>query len=350
MSNASVDGDDKITGLKPEEIHGIQLIYTVDVTKPTFTKEVKVFAARDAYVWPSDRPAGNGERVGTFPLNYPLTRTASGTYEYRYRICEDTFASLDRGTQSQWVTLIDHAFMQWQLATDGLVRMVEEAGDCADYSPFVTHVVSEITPMLPATSSADRDRIAGHVTAMVIAFRTVGLIDLVNFERHSLAQPIQDDISRNEIIMVDDTNLAIDFITTRVLTEFSKDLGFAQCDGGCANRSDYNGGSTTDIFLKRNTHDKMADGDLIIQTGNEEIVFNTCPNMGGNYNYPYSSLVHEAGHAVGIREGRDGTGQEAHHSNENIKSAIMSYGKDVPKCSPHPLDIMAIYAIYQSGP
>ena len=57
-----------ITGLLKEQIYAIQLRYEVTIG----AKTVKVFAARDAFVWPSLRPAGDGERVATFPLNYPL--------------------------------------------------------------------------------------------------------------------------------------------------------------------------------------------------------------------------------------------------------------------------------------
>ena len=330
---------DKDNGLTLFEVYAIQLRYEVDINGVTH----RVFAVRDVYVWPSNRAAGNGERVATFPLNYPLTRTASGTYEFRYRICEDTFNSLMNGTQLEWVTLINHAFMQWQLATDGLVTMVKEAGDCADYSPFVTHIANQITRML--TAGVDNDTIKGHVTGMIEEFRKNGLtVNSVGF--FDLHDSIDDDISRNEVIMVNDSDRAIKFLTIHVPHTFSTDIGLAECGTGCASRSNYNGGSTTDIFLQRSNHDN----DLIIKTGNEDIVFNTCPNMGGNYNYPYSSLVHEAGHALGIRGGKDGMGAEKEHPFEQILSAIMSYGRGEPLCSPHPLDVLAIFAIYQTGP
>ena len=57
---------------------------------------IPVYAARDAYAWPSDRAAGAGvditgvsyagERVGTFPLWPTATKTT-----YAYHICSDTF-------------------------------------------------------------------------------------------------------------------------------------------------------------------------------------------------------------------------------------------------------------------
>ena len=68
--------------------------------------------------------------------------------------------------------------------------------------------------------------------------------------------------------------------------------------------------------------------------------FNTC-------NTPhYSALVHEFGHALGIGGGRDGqNADETGHP--QIEDAAMSY-YPAPCCSPHPFDIMAIYALYQT--
>ncbi len=84
--------------------------------------------------------------------------------------------------------------------------------------------------------------------------------------------------------------------------------------------------------------------------------FNPCPNTNDDYNYSYSSLVHEAGHALGVRTGNDGAGQLIHHP--TIAGSVMSYeGRpqpdetvlhDDPDCSPHPADILAIFALYQT--
>lgn len=107
----------------------------------------------------------------------------------------------------------------------------------------------------------------------------------------------------------------------------------------------------SDIFLVQSVHDRKPDDSTrkhVDLAGVDRIAFNTCPNTGDNYNYPYSSLVHEAGHALGVGGGRDGVLQVKHHPNVHIKSAVMSYGRGEPQCSPHPLDTMAIFALYQS--
>ncbi len=82
--------------------------------------------------------------------------------------------------------------------------------------------------------------------------------------------------------------------------------------------------------------------------------FNPCPNTNDNYNNPYSSLVHEAGHALGIRAASKKAADSRLQGHPSITDSIMNYstvtGVVEPDCSPHPLDIMAIYTIYQTGP
>ncbi len=97
---------DTISGLTKETIYAIQLRYEK-------TGKSKVYAARDVYVWPSGRPAEGGERVATFPLNYPWPNKA-----YSYVICEDTFPI---GKRNEWKKFITHAISQWDLATKNLV-------------------------------------------------------------------------------------------------------------------------------------------------------------------------------------------------------------------------------------
>ena len=93
-----------ITGLQREEIYGIQLIYTVTRAGKT----ARVFAARDAYVWPSNSPPDDGDRVATIPLNY-----SRNDMTYSYRICEGTFSS-NVNEQKAWRDMIVHALDQWE--------------------------------------------------------------------------------------------------------------------------------------------------------------------------------------------------------------------------------------------
>ena len=65
-------------------------------------------------------------------------------------------------------------------------------------------------------------------------------------------------------------------------------------------------------------------------------------------------MVHEGGHALGITGGLDGghldDGQGRFHPRKTtVRDSVMSYGrKDSVSCSPSPLDVMAIYALYQN--
>ncbi len=83
--------------------------------------------------------------------------------------------------------------------------------------------------------------------------------------------------------------------------------------------------------------------------------FNPSLNMADPYNVPNSTLVHEAGHALGIRAASENAADPDFQDHPSIADSIMNYNQklmlfDEKDCSPHPLDIMAIYAIYQTGP
>ena len=68
------------------------------------------------------------------------------------------------------------------------------------------------------------------------------------------------------------------------------------------------------------------------------MTFNACPEPDSHFNYPYGLLVHEAGHALGVD----------HPDVNQFTDSIMNYIRNEPDCSPHPFDILAIYALYQT--
>ena len=106
--------------------------------------------------------------------------------------------------------------------------------------------------------------------------------------------------------------------------------------------------------------------------GSDKVSFNTCldnngmpnPNDNGGKFYAYATAMHEAGHALGLSN-FDYTnflttlgGQSYEVAHPTIPDAVMNYdsetegpartpGKHEPDCSPHPFDLLAIYALYQ---
>jgi len=166
-----------------------------------------------------------------------------------------------------------------------------------------------------------------------------------------------------------------------VFPGFSERLGIATCvfadpeenrgSTACANPRHENPeqGWVTDILLPWDRFkDDIAtmavpgglDADGGVTADRDDTPFNSCnaSTLGA-----YEVLVHEAGHVLGIRDARSlASGWEGnmwHHP--SVYESVMSYESpympkpgdassvlpDDPDCSPHPLDVMAIYAMYQ---
>ena len=103
--------------------------------------------------------------------------------------------------------------------------------------------------------------------------------------------------------------------------------------------------TTTDILLRHgalvgSTPPEIPGGNTAFDKS--DVRFNVCGTTSAD---PYEVLVHEAGHVLGIRDGESPAPvDDIHHP--PIPDSVMNY-IDEPDCSPHPFDIMAIYALYQ---
>ena len=333
-----------ITGLLREHIYAIQLRYQVTVGGRT----IKVFAGRDVFVWPSVRPAGNGERVATFPLNHPI-----GNKTYAYHICTDTFPAAGEfsgdpdepegpdSTRARASKFIQHALEQWESSTKlgpqrGLITMTYLGSDCANYLRFIDRILFELVSI----SDLSVDMIRSHVN---------GLID--NFD---LTEFTEQDRDRNEIIYVD---VSDDDESNLVFAEVSERIGLARCgvSGGpvaCFVPGSA-GNSTGDILLPERVYKTTHYFNWELP----RVVFNECDGAGPFVPNRYATIVHEAGHALGIRSGTTSEdqviralgiyhsdAQKIHHS-QVFDSTV---NEDSNPCSPTPLDVMAIYALYQS--
>ena len=338
-----------IDSLSSGRVYAVQLIYRED---PGTSADTEVFAARDAYVWPSLSSAiaagsESAARIAGFPMQLPLPSTT-----YEYRICADTFpkgpSSNPDEIRNKWKALIQHAFEQWEVSTDGLVTMNYNSNDCTDYTPLIRRII----------------RFIDNYSGTDLAADVVGLVMSLQLNT-SLITALDSRI--NEVIMFDDRDatrsdrylLNLNFTTPfnrhprpdeiqRQFSEIAAAFGQTWCwDGSaiaCAAPSRIRGGTevgyTTDIFLLRSKveHDPLTlpGGDANVDRS--DIAFNTCPSVTPPYSV-YGVLVHEAGHALGIRGGS---------GHPRFSDSAMTAEVTERNCSPHPMDVLAMYALYQS--
>ena len=361
-----------ITGLELEKIYAIQLIYEGT------SQQNRVYAGRDVYVWPSKRSAGigpqrpNGERVGSYPLNYPMQNTT-----YSYRICEDTFPD---GTMANgqdrleaWRDLVIYSLDQWETATEDLVTLDPELDGtgaslpCTNYSVYIDDLWNEINTN---PQYADRPLNEGHRRSL--ANFLAGLNGFTN-----LRATEQGDL--NEIKMFELTGIHKNLDDAGAFPELSIYVGLADCIfddevRGCANP--YHGDdqyvATTDILLNKSklTEDTIDPPALLGGDKNADRTdapFNKCPT---SIDYRAQAvLVHEAGHALGIKRlnAKDADSDYARghpfnlspNSTDTVMSNILAHEvrnqsntllsvEIGPRCFPHPFDILAIYALYQT--
>ena len=100
---------------------------------------------------------------------------------------------------------------------------------------------------------------------------------------------------------------------------------------------------TTDVLIIQSM---FGDSDLNVLE--EDVRFDTCSDQGMYY-YVYRVMAHEAGHALGVsyRSIKIGDPNESRfyvHPSIDIYPTSMRHNT----CTPFPLDVMAIYALYQT--
>ena len=336
-------------GLAPGEVYAIQLNYRFEYEPvPGATVTRNGFSAREAFVWPSKRAAGlgkdlAGERVATFPLSYRLLDNPNYMLHkkrYSYIVCEDTFPE---GTITRWKEFIDHAAEQWEIATDYLIDMERLERDkegnklkCVDYSEHVESIRNQVASFIEGDEPT-LGEIESHVEDLVKAFRESG-IDSAKRRR---------DYVLNEVMMIIDTDDNDPLLASvKAFIEVAEGVGHGWCVYACASSIPTFGkdGSkiiTTDIRFRgskfTNVTLEVPGPDRTASKG--DVRFNTCGTPH------YDTVVHEFGHALGIGGGKGKNKDERGHP--QIYDAAMSYHR-VPDCSPHPFDVMAIYALYQT--
>lgn len=170
IDGSQLDNGDTITGLSLYDIYAIQFRYYKD--------GIRVVAARDVYVWPSDRAPRAGGRVASYPLNYPLYNTNHLPYlptsTYEYRICENTFPALDDSLGGVgWAAFINHAFEQWSTTTESLVGFVHQVNSdrtskpCANYLRVVQRLTQAAKVAMGTEHQQNEEALRVHLNGMV---------------------------------------------------------------------------------------------------------------------------------------------------------------------------------------
>ena len=195
--------------------------------------------------------------------------------------------------------------------------------------------------------------------------------DYLREHGRTLSNLQSEDDSLNEVLLFDDVEGNVLYLwDVGVFSELADDLGYERCwthpdpskkkerllTRGCVKPTEIEGGYSIDIFVRRGA----AESPLNLPG---TVRFNTCfANSPKDEHLIYATLVHEFGHAIGIHSGKahptvadsvmnyDFTLHKVYTEISSIKDDPMNGGVnfDEPDCSPHPFDIMAVYAIYQT--
>ena len=137
-ANSRIDHICETPALDSNALDGILVNYSYTGRNLNgYEETVRVFSARDAYVWTSSKlPEGatllatifsGSERVATFPyFGHHNNRTLE------YIICDKTFPA---GSRVRWASIIDSAFERWEDVTNDFVTVENVSGSCAAGSP-----------------------------------------------------------------------------------------------------------------------------------------------------------------------------------------------------------------------
>ena len=347
-----------IRDLLHERIYAIQLRYEIELDTEVTEATTKVFAVRDAYVWPSKRAADGGERVASYPLNFGLINAGyEPTSTYEYRLCTDTFPELDPDLGGVgWSDFLSHGIDQWWIATNGLVRRVHNTTPCSTYRPVVERLTQVATKAIgsdgPETDAVIRSHIEGFVART--RYSSVLRNALLRMAKQTDPGDVVSEVfmfKRNAEPAIFD--MASDVASPRICGN----------DGlGCAIlRVEHESrGWIVDVALRK---DGVFDPWYIRDDGTREavfvpelpaIAFNRCfpslsVNQRGRFAVVYSTLVHEVGHVFGIGWGKVGPDQTANHPNDELKDESALARGLLQICSPTPLDVLAVQAKYQTA-
>ena len=330
-----------VEGLIQNRIYAIQLRY--ELPKRAGAKDVgRVYAARDVYAWPS-RQQPVSIRTGSFPMFGHWSDR-----QVHYKICDDTFQPVTR--PSDWVALITHAFQQWEKASADLITMHPTSGSCGfDNSPM-----SSLRSMYNRTNEV---YMIDHESWDTF------LHDWMEIAINPLFQCIQGSASACVI--------SPDYLHPGKgpMLNLGRTAIFGQSPG------------SVDVLIQqqvattRLSEPNIPGADLLWSV--DDVIFNICQprepgaNPDSSY-FAYALMVHEAGHLIGLSglnlDVLDTDDARGHFemSHPTLPESVLNYDDQIPHfwdqgivgmdrqvswepdCSPHPFDLMALNALYQT--
>ena len=365
-------------------------IYAFQVTYETNTPEnARIFSAREAYVWPeaispADQPLVSTtfpERIATFPIfgHHP-------SKEFQYIICDNASGFGMDTDQADWEALINAALNLWQNATDSIVTVGQDARTPCSASRL--------------TALFDTDDNRNEVRVFDLAADT----DIFTFHEFS-SDPFKACLLHAHACVTSFTGYAGTYLTDSERADIATLVAKADSQNGLssserikileliirAERSHQVGPATplrgVDINFKKAAIAELITGTKALNsaaTGLEipSSTFGQCRTTGpgtpgtdeADREFGVFTLaLHETGHALGIsgfnyEELTDVTTkpgdplQSRKSAHPTVPDSVMNYDEDVHTyfkeagdntfrehdCAPHPLDILAINALYQN--
>ena len=351
VSELRVDVIDAISTATAGPLYAVQLVYKDD---PNNSQDADVFAARNVYVWPSSSEPAAYSVVGGLFLERRL-----GGKNVAYRICGDSFGPSGDSRREAWEALIESAFGQWTTATHGLVIFLPPVDGCA------TDDVSKDTYVTIKENL--KDILGNNLTPTLDSQIELQVRSYVNGLRRDgiTSRLIEDSHKYSEVYMFDDMSLG-PLIRAYVFRDIAGDIGYGiacwfnpsgawaetrMCTGSIYD--DESNVESTDIIVRRGAYDaglwsSLETGELSddLRLPVTDARFGTCFNDGSDdWKSAYTDMVHEVGHLIGIA------------GHPGFSDTVMNYDnllsdkrrQKEPDCTPHPIDIMAVYALYQTG-
>ena len=357
-----------VEGLIPTSLHAFQLRYD--------DGDTRVFSARDAYVWP--------ESTNPTQANFPHDIAAFPYFghhadrHYNYIICAGDWTHVGAQAaqvQSQWENLINHVFATWQESTSGWITASEDPNSprCS-YSPMESFIQdddnqSEIR-VLDLTISMSHNPLKifsfpelrsdplkaclnqTNVQACVTSFPGYVGTALTDSDRNDIRSLLREAEANG--------GLPQDRIE-QFLTLISKARG-AHFPGP------HNILTGVDITFRTTAVQPSTSkpNRLTIPTARfNQCLPSTIPGHTPDFAV-YELALHEAGHAFGLTSFSfdiliNHRKQLYENTHATIPDLVMNYDEHIkefhegltdersePDCYPHPLDIMALYALYQN--